>query len=150
MYAPNLQDVVKTINGVFVVKNLGTYGLLTPRIFGFSKKQSTDPLIPPNTCVIFDQNLYEKLYDWSFSESENPDLDFLMHGIKLYFMRNPCLWLTMFRELRVWNRDDFARHLAENHGILLKNYLDEKRNRDIILIDPLSIVFFSHADADKH
>jgi hypothetical protein len=54
----------------------------------------------------------------------------------------------MFRELRVWSRDDFANHLANNHKILIDNYLDTEKNKDIILIDKESIVYFSHADSD--
>ena len=132
------------------MKAAGVGSLLTPKVFGFSKKQSTDPLIPPHTCVIFDDRVYNKLMEYCFEDCENPELSYLMNGLKLYFMRNPCLWMTMYQELRVWNRDDFAHHLATKHNILLDNYLCSKRNKDIILIDVDSIVFFAHADSDKH
>lgn len=131
------------------MKNLGTYGLLTPQVYGFSKKQSVDPLIPPKTVVIFDQALYDDLYNYCFQDSECPALDYLLNGLSLFFMRHPALWQTQFEELRVWNRDDFANHLASNHKIILHEYIDADRNKDIILLDVHSVVLKSHADVDK-
>ena len=123
--------------------------LLKPEVMGFSKKQVSDPLIPPNTCVIFDEKLYQKLVDYTFQDSEIPELDYLMNGVRLFFMRHPALWLTQAKNLRVWTRDDYARHLATEHGIMIHDYLDAERNKDIIFIDVDSVVRDSHADVDK-
>ena len=123
--------------------------LLKPEVMGFAKKQVSDPLIPSNTCVIFDEKLYQKLMDHTFQDSEMPELDYLLNGLRLFFMRHPALWLTQAKNLRVWNRDDYARHLAVEHGIMINDYLDASRNKDIIFIDVDSVVRDSHADVDK-
>lgn len=132
-----------------VSKDLGTHGLITPKVIGFNKKQVSDALIPERTCVIFDTNLYNNIVKYFYKDTDNPELNELMYGVKLYFMRNPALWASMFVELRVWNRDDFANHLATKHNILLSNYLDEELNKDVVFIDPISIVQLAHADVDK-
>ena len=127
---------------------MGTHGLITPKVVGFNKKQVSDALIPSGTCVIFDNKLYKQIVNYFYGDTENPELNELMYGVKLYFMRNPALWASMFVELRVWNRDEFAHHLATEHGILLSNYLDEELNKDVVFIDPISIVQLAHSDVD--
>ena len=123
--------------------------LLKPEITGFSKKQVVDQFLPPNTCVIFDQQLYNNCVKEMYKNSDDPDYDYLINGLRFDHIRNPVLWISQYADLRVWTRDDFAHHLAVNHNIQLDQYLDTERNKDIIFIDIYSVVEKGHADNDK-
>lgn len=119
--------------------------LSRPQVTGFAMKQNTDYLIPPDTCVIFDQDIYNR----AISEALGPDhaLHELKHGFYGMHIRAPSLWRKQIKPLKIWDKTSFRMFLHYKYGIKLEDYITPELNKDIILFSN-NILDDNQSDAD--
>lgn len=144
--------------------------LLKPRIYGINAKQMLDIHIPPNVIVMLDDEKY-----WRFVEVANNIRDnegkliesvtseekakAYCHGLLSTLIkddsdvpyaiiaRNPYLWQTGMQVVQVWDKDRFAAHLLDVHGIVMEDYLSVHHNRNMIMLSVFSTLVM-HSDMD--
>ena len=123
------------INGILFSDETGNkmmvQTLSRPEIKGFAMKQTTDYILPPDTCVIFDRKIYDQaLYDALGKDGELYELE---HGFYGLHVRAPALWRRQLCPLKIWNEDSFRIFLHHKYGIKLEDYINPRLNQDVII-----------------
>ena len=104
--------------------------LSRPEVPGIGMKQSSDWILPDNTCVIMCNKTYNRALD---SALKNTNHNHLVNGFYGFHGRSPFLWSEQCCPVKIWNQDDFRMYLHAKHNIKLENYLDIHKNNDVII-----------------
>lgn len=120
--------------------------LSNPQMPGFAMKQSVDVLLPNNTLVITDDELYQRIERTCFGKEDGP-VQSLQTGLYGLHVRNPALWRTQLCKVKIWTYDDYRIFLMSQYGISIEKYLLKEENKSILLFSK-NILGFQHSDVD--
>lgn len=143
----------KALQGMLYKTELGgqklVQSLIVPKLKGVNLKQMHDKYVPEGKIVILDDRLYNELRSYVYQNED--DFETVLIGefspFKAFTFRSPFLWKTQTVISEVWNREMFAKHLHDNYGFELEDYLSVQCNRFCALIST-EIIRRSHSDLD--
>ena len=93
-------------------------------------KQSSDWILPDNTCVIMCNKTYNRALESALKDTNH---NLLVNGFYGFHGRSPFLWSEQCCPVNIWNQDDFRMYLHAKYNIKLENYIDINLNNDVII-----------------
>ena len=140
-----LRDVRGIIFTTDESAEMNVTALSRPMVPGIAMKQVVDVLLPEGTALIMCKKTYNKALRNCFGDDY--ELESLKYGFQGFHVRNPSLWRTQMKPVKLWSADDFRVYLMSKFNISLDKYLLTHENHDVIIFSK-DVFQAEHSDAD--
>lgn len=140
-----LRDIKGIIFTTDEAAEMNVTALSRPMVPGIAMKQSIDVLLPANTALIMCKKTYNKALKNCFGDDY--EIESLKYGFQAFHVRNPALWRSQVKKLKIWSSDDFRVYLMSKHNISLDKYLLTKENHDVVIFSK-DVCGDQHSDID--